>query len=85
MSLKMHQKQLHSYLKVTEFDLIHTPRLFFLMWGEDCELNWFDIHASWYAVPEDHKNISFIVPMLDNPEWVVLDIEYHPTNIRALI
>ena len=78
-------KTLHSYLKVTEFDLVHRPRLFVLMWGEDTNLTWFNIHANWYAVPEDHPNIAHIIPLLDYPEWVVLDIEYHPTNIRSLI
>jgi hypothetical protein len=75
----------HSYLKVTEFDLVHVPRLFYLMWGEECTYNYYDVHASWFAVPEDHPNIPFIVTCLDNPQWIDLKLDYHPTNIRSLI
>jgi hypothetical protein len=75
----------HSYLKVTEFDLVHKPVLFNLMWGPESDLIWFDIRASWYAVPEDHPNIPFIVPCVDDPQWVTLNLDYHPTNIRSLV
>ena len=57
------------YLRVDHSEVENNPHLARLMWPDSVDQP-YEIHlAQFYAVPEDHANISFIVCRLACQQW----------------
>jgi len=82
------KKNEHRYLRVTELDIQCRPTMALMIWPDEPETwanNAWDVHASFYAIPQDHVNISLIIANIDTPEWITLNLEHVPHLVRSLV